>query len=143
MAMLALGLFVFSMETLPYQDFKQRIAWRHPGSSRVGARPSHQYIGPDDETIDLSGVLLPEITGGRLTLELVRAMGDTGKAWPLIEGTGAILGLYVINALDITRTLFFDDGAARRYDFTLQLTRVDDDQRDLLASLDGIMRQFF
>lgn len=143
MAMLTLGMFVFSMDTLPYQDFKQRLAWRHPGSSRVGARPSHQYAGPDDETISLSGVLLPELTGGRASLEMIRQMGDQGKAWPLIEGTGDILGLFVIESLDITKTLFFADGAARRYEFTLSLLRVDDNMQDMLGDLASIMRSFF
>ena len=34
------------------------------GNNRIGARPAYQYLGPDDETTTLSGVLLPEVTGG-------------------------------------------------------------------------------
>lgn len=134
--MMTLGFFVFTRLTLPYQSQQHELAWRHPSQSRVGARPASQYLGPDDETITLGGVLLPEITGGRLTLEALRKMADTGKAWPLIEGTGVMHGLFVIESLSTTRTEFFADGAARRIEFTLKLKRVDDNDRGLLGWLD-------
>ena len=61
--MLALGFFVFSLHTLAYQDFQRQMAWRHASVPRVGARPASQFVGPDDETISLQGVLLPEVAG--------------------------------------------------------------------------------
>jgi len=141
MAMMTLGLFVFSINTLPYQEFKRRVAWRHPSNSRVGARPASQFLGVDDETITLSGVLLPEITGGRLSLETIETMANQGRSWPLIEGTGAMLGLFVIESLDITKSVFFSDGAARRYEFTLQLKREENTAKlgDLASIIKGLL----
>lgn len=133
--MMALGLFVFMRQTIPYQNFEHQIGWRHPGNSRVGLRPATQFLGQDDETISLSGVLLPELTGGTLSLEALRLMADTGQAWPLIEGTGFIYGMFVITGLSKTRNEFFEDGAARRIEFSLSLKRVDDNLRHLLGDL--------
>lgn len=133
--MMALGLFVFMRQTTPYQTVEQQAGWRHPSNSRVGLRPATQFTGQDDETLTLSGTLLPAFTGGTLSLEALRLMADTGMAWPLIEGTGFIYGLFVITALSKTRTLFFADGAARRVEFTLSLKRVDDNQRELMGDL--------
>ncbi|OBU84557.1 oxidoreductase [Chromobacterium subtsugae] len=133
--MMALGLFVFMMDTLPYQDFKQKYAWRWPANGRVGRRPAYQFLGADEETISLSGRLLPELTGGDTSLALLKLMADQGKAWPLIEGTGAIYGFYVVESLDITRQDFFSDGKARALDFTLALKRVDDSLLDSLGAL--------
>ncbi|WP_201779376.1 phage tail protein [Chromobacterium subtsugae] len=135
MPMMALGLFVFMMDTLPYQDFKQKYAWRWPANGRVGRRPAYQFLGADEETISLSGRLLPELTGGDTSLTLLKLMADQGKAWPLIEGTGAIYGFYVVESLDITRQDFFSDGKARALDFTLALKRVDDSLLDSLGAL--------
>ena len=132
--MMALGLFVFSLDTAPYSEFQRQVGWRHPGNSRVGRRPSHQFVGPDDETITLSGKLMPELTGGDLTLAALELMGDTGDAYTLIEGTGRYYGQFVIDSLDTKRTYFFQDGAARACDFTLKLTRVDD---GLLSKVTG------
>lgn len=125
--MMALGLFVFGLHTVPYQQLQRQLAWRHPSNSRVGARPTRQFIGRGDEIITLSGVLYPELTGGKLSLAALEAMADTGKAWPLIEGTGLVYGLYVIEEQATTHTEFFADGAPRKIEFTLKLVRTDDD----------------
>lgn len=124
--MMALGFFVFSLHTAAYQEMQRQLAWRHASVPRVGDRPASQYVGPDDETITLNGVLLPELAGARISLDVLQAMADTGDAWPLIEGTGRIYGLYVIEGLQTTRSLFFPDGAARRIDFAISLKRVAD-----------------
>lgn len=131
--MMALGLFVFALDTLPYQQLQQQLAWRLASNSRIGHRPAYQFLGPDEETITLTGVLLPELTGGDTALALLKLMADQGKAWPLIEGTGMIYGFYAVAVLSTTRSDFFSDGKARRIDFTLQLTRVDDTLLDALG----------
>lgn len=138
--MMTYGLFVFALGTVPYQELQRQIAWRHPATQRVGAAPAHQFLGKDEETITLSGSLLPELTGGRLSLAALEQMADGGRAWPLIEGTGTNYGLFVITALNTTRTLFFADGAARRIDFQLTLKRIADDRADLLGVVTDNLR---
>ncbi|MCC7005176.1 MAG: phage tail protein [Ottowia sp.] len=127
--MMAFGMFVFSLSTVAYQGLQQQIGWRHPATSRIGQRPARQYLGHDDETITLNGVLLPELSGGEKSLTALRLLGDQGKAWPLIEGTGKLYGLYVLESLDMTRSVFFNDGSARRIEFSMTLKRVDDYQK--------------
>ncbi|ACO74158.1 Phage P2 GpU [Laribacter hongkongensis HLHK9] len=141
-AMMALGLFVFTLDTLPYQELRQQLGWRYPATSRVGRRPARQYVGPDEETLTLSGVLLPELTGGKRSLEMLRTMADQAKAWPLIDGVdGQMHGLFVITALETSRSIFFRDGAARRIEFTLSLARVEDEAADRLARLGNLSEQ--
>ena len=133
--MLTLGVFVFKMDTLPYQDFQRQVKWRYATNSRVGAVPGMQFVGRDNDTITLSGVLLPEITGGTVSLALLETMADRGEAWPLIEGTGHVYGLFVVEGLSTTRTLFFADGAARRIEFQISLKRMDENLLNRAASL--------
>jgi hypothetical protein len=64
-------------------------------------------------------------------------MADTGKAWPLIGGTGRIYGTWVITSISETQQVFFDDGTPRRYEFTISLKRIDDGRIDMLGSLIG------
>ncbi|WP_312948148.1 phage tail protein [Superficieibacter sp.] len=131
--MLALGMFVFMRQTLPYQNMQRDADYRWPSNSRVGRRDAFQFLGVGEEKITLSGVLYPEFTGGRLTMTTVRMMAEEGRAWPLMDGNGTIYGMYVINNVSETGSLFFSDGSARRIDFTLTLTRVDES----LAALYG------
>ncbi|MGM3366129.1 phage regulatory CII family protein, partial [Escherichia coli] len=67
----------------------------------------HQLTAPEiwlltDLTED--STLVPEITGGRLSLLALEQMAEQGKAWPLIEGSGTIYGMYVIEGLNQTKT---------------------------------------
>lgn len=133
--MMALGLFVFGLHTVPYQQLQRARQWRHPSQSRVGLRPARQYTGPGDDSITLSGTLYPELTGGKVSLIMLDTMADTGKAWPLIQGDGTFYGHYVIESSDETSSYFFTDGAARKIDFSLKLTRVDDGAIDMLGSI--------
>ncbi|RRV04425.1 phage tail protein [Pseudomonas sp. v388] len=137
--MLALGMFVFSLHTAAYQEMQRQTDWRHPSSSRVGAAPARQFIGRGEDAITLPGVILPELAGSALSLDALRLMADTGKAWPLVEGTGRIYGLWVIESLSETRTLFFRDGTARRVEFSLSLKRIDDSLVDLLGTATGVL----
>ncbi len=82
-------------------------------------------------------MLLPALAGAQISLDTLRYMADTGKAWPLVEGTGKIYGTWVIENLSETRTLFFRDGQARRIEFTLSLVRIDDGRVDMLGSAIG------
>ncbi|HCF7077121.1 TPA: phage tail protein [Pseudomonas aeruginosa] len=134
MALMAFGMFVFSLETAAYQDFQRQTEWRHGSTSRIGTNPARQFLGRGDESITLQGVLLPALAGSVLSLDTLRSMADTGKAYPLIEGTGRIYGVWIIESLSETRTIFFGDGAARRIEFTLSLKRIDDGRVDLLGS---------
>lgn len=133
--MMILGMFPFALQTTPYQTSNQSNTWRHVKNDRVGKSPRYQYIGPDEEPFTLSGTLYPEISGGNVSLTTLKTMAFTGRAWPLIEGTGAIYGMYVIEGLTQNRTEFFQDGKARKIEFTLSLKRVSEDIREKLAEI--------
>jgi phage protein U len=65
-------------------------------------------------------------------------MANTGKAWPMVEGSGRIYGLWIIDSLSETKTLFFRDGTPRRIEFSLSLKRIDDDRIDLLGAATSV-----
>jgi len=126
--LMALGQFVFGMSTLAYNELQRQTRWKHANAPRVGARDARQYTGLGDETIVLSGVLAPELTGSLDALKELRAMGDTGAAYVLVDGAGAVYGAFLIEGLDEGQTLHHSDGTPRKVDFTINLVRTDDDQ---------------
>lgn len=119
--MMGYGQFVFSLSTLAYQELQRQTSWRHPSTSVIGARPVRQFLGPGDDSINLSGLLAPEMTGG--------------SAWPLVDGSGVVYGLFVIESLAETHTIFLPDGRARRIEFNLQLARVDDSRTESIGTM--------
>ncbi|WIE52393.1 phage tail protein [Pseudomonas sp. GM17] len=132
--MMALGMFVFSLSTAAYQEFQRQTEWRHASNNRIGAAPARQFLGRGDDSITLPGIILPELAGSVLSLDTLRLMANTGKAWPMVEGSGRIYGLWVIESLSETKTIFFRDGTPRRLEFTINLKRIDDDRIDLLGA---------
>lgn len=133
--MLCLGLFVFELDSLSYQELQRRSSWKHATQPLVGARNAKQYLGQGDDIITLTGVVVPEFKGDPASLSMLRAMADQGAAWVLVEGTGIIYGAFVITELQETRTLFFVTGEARRIEFTITLERVDQDAQDVAEQM--------
>ena len=133
--MMALGMFVFSLPTLAYHELQRQTEWKHPSASRVGTRDAFQYTGPGDDTITLSGWIAPELTGTLFSLDALRLMADSGKAWILIQGTGKIYGTFVITSMTEGKTMLGKNGAPQRVDFSVSLKRTD---AGLLAMLGDI-----
>lgn len=127
---LCLGLFVFSINTVTYQELQRSTDWRYASNSRVGQRPASQHIGQGADTITLSGWVAPELVGRAASVDTLRVMGDAGTPYVLVSGTGAVFGLWEIHNLTETQNLFWPDGTPRRIAFNLTLNRVDDDQID-------------
>ncbi|OOF60842.1 oxidoreductase [Rodentibacter pneumotropicus] len=126
-ALAALGVFVFTRQTVPFQSLDRQSSWRHPTNSVVGQMPKTQFTGKDSETVTISGRLIPEITGGTLSLAMLELMAESGATFPLIEGANfMVMGFFVIESIQETHTELFGDGTARAIDFTLNLKRTDD-----------------
>jgi phage protein U len=121
--MMIFGVFPFSISTAVYQQLQRSTNWRHPSNSRMGNMPAYQFIGRGEDTISLDGSIVPEF-GAPMSLTALRVMGDTGKAFPLIGGTGKVYGLYILTDIQETQTIFFKDGKPRKIDFNLKLTQV-------------------
>jgi len=114
-ALAALGMFVFTRQTVPFQSLDRTSTWRHP-----------------------TNAIMREITGGRFSIKALELMADSGGAFPLIDGaTFEIIGFFVIENIQETRTEFFGDGAPRAIDFTMNLKRTDDPM--LIAIADSLM----
>lgn len=123
---MALGQFIFGLDSLPYDELTRSNSWRHPSNSRVGARPARQYVGKGEETINLKGWIAPQEIGNYGSIAELRAMGDTGQAFALVSGAGEVFGQFAIESLSETGTLHHADGTPRRIAFDLQLARADD-----------------
>ncbi|ALR77769.1 phage tail protein [[Enterobacter] lignolyticus] len=133
--MLALGMFVFERRTLPYHSMRHSAEYGWASNAQVGKRSAYQFIGAGIEEITVSGALYPELTGGRISLSMLRLMAEQGNAWPLIGGNGVIYGMYVIKNIEETGTEFYSDGQPRKIDFTLTLTRVDESLTAMFGNL--------
>lgn len=121
----ALGLFVFDLTSLPFDQRTRRRDWRHERAARVGVRDASQYVGPGEDLVTLSGKLLPEVAGSFAAIDTLRDMADAGATYELVDGAGTVWGGYVILAIDERGQYLLDNGVPRLTDFAIDLRRVD------------------
>ena len=69
-----------------------------------------------------------------MSLTTLETMAYTGRAWPLIEGTGKIYGMYVMTRLERGKTEFDRYGNPKKIEFTISLSRADADFREKLQT---------
>ena len=102
----------------------------------MGAGPAYQFVGKGEDTITLSGTIIPQLFGTTGAIRLLRRMGDTGKAYVMVDGIGTVYGAFIITGLDEEGSMFVVNGLPQKTDFTLTLKCVDDSQaRPLLDDL--------
>lgn len=120
----ALGLFVFELASLPFGEVQRRRDWRHEPAKRIGARDTGQFVGPGDDLVTLSGILVPGVAGSYASLDMLVEMADAGENYSFVDGTGRVWGEYAILALDTRSKYLMIDGVARMVDFALDLRRI-------------------
>lgn len=120
----AIGMFIFETDSLLFDELARDREWRHARTDRFGARPASQYLGPGNETVTMSGTLVPELAGEWSSIETLAEMAATGDAYPLADGAGNFFGQYTIDKISERQTNFVLPGWPRQIAFTIELTRV-------------------
>lgn len=133
--LMSLGLFVFERKTAPFSSYDRFTQQRWQTQERAGTAPAAQWLGPGDDSLSIDGVLAPELTGGTRHLDTLRRMANSGRAWILVDGTGAEMGKWYIESVTEKGTHLIDNGRARKVEFTVRLARYWDDDPAALGDL--------
>lgn len=120
--LMALDQFRFTMETAAYQTLKRKNDYRWPAHARLGDRPTRQFIGLGNESIDIAGIVYPNLAGGLGQIEQLRETAGRGQPMILVDGLGFVWGRYVVLSLQEGRSFLLPDGRPRKQTFGLQLS---------------------
>lgn len=127
--LMAFGQFVFETDTLSFTELQRQRSWNHASNPVAKGRAKRQYIGVGDETVNLSGLIYEaQGFGKRQSVDDLAMMADRGTAYTLVDGSGYLYGVYIIEGLDDSRSILLFNGVPRKIDFAIKLTRVDDDR---------------
>lgn len=133
----SLGLFVFEPFKVAFDELQQKINYRYGTGNAVGVRPRMQYIGPDNDTISFSGVVYPELAGSNVaSIDELIVMGNTGKTYALLDGTGRFYGMFYIESINRNQSHLLTNGSPRKIGFDITLKLQDDSNRESVAVLD-------
>lgn len=126
--MMSLGGFTFELETLAHQKLVLSQSWRWAEQARITRDAALQYVGRNPGEIDLDGVIYPTFKGDLADIEQLRQMADEGQPQMLVDGMGRVLGKWVIVEIGDTRSVFIDDGRARKVEFRIKLKYYGEDR---------------
>lgn len=125
--MMALGAFVFGLDSAPYRRLSRRTQNRWAALPRIGRPPALQHLGPTAEEITLEGVLLPDL-GDPASLETLRELAADGEPHALVDGAGHNHGLWVIREVSEDQDEFLPDGVPLRRAFRVSLLEYGEDR---------------
>lgn len=124
MPLMSLGMFVFELRSVPYETLSRKRGWRFGRTDRVGAYSAAQFLGPDDETVSLAGMIAPPVAGSYGELDTLEDLASQGDALPLVDAEGNVWGDFTIETVSREQSFFMDNGVPRKTDFTIELKRV-------------------
>lgn len=119
--MMSLGGFAFRVRQAPVDEIERAAAWRWEPMERIGAAPAWQFVGPAEQTIVLTGVTFPAVSGFPDPAEAMREEAGRGEPLRMMDGTGRILGMWTVRRIEERRTALIDTGSPRRVEYRLEL----------------------
>lgn len=127
--LMSLGQFIFKTSTLAFQEIQRQRAWNYADNSVVFGRPKKQFTGAGEDSVTLPGLIYEEYGfGTRFALDELASMADTGQGYVLMDGSGYLYGVFVIDSIDETKSILMDNGVPRKIDYTFKLSRTDDER---------------
>lgn len=89
---------------------------------RIGSAPAWQWLGAGEDSITLSGVSFPAYRGGTRQAEALRAKASSGEPQQLMDGSGRVLGAWVVRRIEETRSDPVSTGEPRRIEYRVELS---------------------
>ncbi|MGY6703167.1 phage tail protein [Roseinatronobacter sp.] len=90
----------------------------------IGAMQAREFMGEGDDTLTISGQLLPFKTGGLTELEVAHQFRKSGQRLPVMRGDGKMMGWFVIESIQERHSELMRDGVGFVVKHQIQLARV-------------------
>jgi len=127
--LMSLGQFVFMTTSLAFKEIQRQRSWNYANNAVAFGRAKKQFMGAGEDSVTLPGLIYEEYGfGSRFALDELASMADTGQGYVLMDGSGYLYGVFVIDSIDETKSILMDNGVPRKIDYTLKLSRTDDDR---------------
>lgn len=120
------------MDTRPFNadKFERRASADLVQKAVMGGLQPSEFMGEGEESLTLSGQLLPFKTGGLTELDVLDEMRRTGARFPVMRGDGKRLGTYAITDISERHRELMRDGVGFVVKYSVSLRKVQ-------ASYDG------
>lgn len=122
-----LGSFQFDLPNGSPQSIDWSDDYRWEQQDRLLREPAQQWMGIGTREATFEGVLFPGFAGRQSTVQMLRTMAERGEPYMLTDGSGRVYGRWCIRSLREGKSVFMDNGDARRIAFSMVLVRYGED----------------
>ncbi len=120
-----LGKHLFIVETASLTSISRDFSYSIASHARTGRTPGKQFVGVNDITVDLPGIIYPGKFGLSNFIDSINSEAVKGIPKLLItnhKGVGRVWGYWFIQQCKETATEFDTFNACRKIEFSIRLT---------------------
>jgi phage protein U len=140
---MALGTFIFELRTAAFGTAHKTYEYRWASTDVIGNPPVLQALGKGADKVDLDGVMYPDQAVPATILAdpiaELRELAETQEPTLMVDGGGAIHGLWAIKQISETQSYFDKFGNPKKIEFKLALEKYHEKEFSWL----DILRRFF
>lgn len=121
--LMKLGDFVFSMDTANPDSYNNQLGWSWSEQSLINHYPQLQFTTYQAQTKTINGRIYPNFKGSIYDIEDIISTANAGEPQTLVDGSGRVLGDWVITSINYTEDSLDRDGNARRIGFQIEIKK--------------------
>ena len=129
--LMTLGEYRFSVNTAAYKTLQRSSRYQWQAQQRFNRKPAQQFTGPDADTVNLEGQILPHYKGGLKQIDAMREQAGKGEPLIMTDGLGNVWGKWCITRIEETRGDLMSNGAPRHIQFRLELVEYGEDRDNI------------
>ncbi|MGR7890406.1 phage tail protein [Klebsiella aerogenes] len=133
------GDFIFQLSTMAYSKLTRQDSWNWAAQGRFSRPDKLQYVGKKRPTIQLECEIYSQLVNKSLLtmgleyagvletaetldpVDILRLQAETRTPMMLVEGTGRVMGFWVMTAMTVTVDEFKSDGQAKHQTVSVTL----------------------
>lgn len=109
----------------------------------ISSRRGYEFVGPGEDSLDLSGQLLPFHIGGLSELEFAKQLCTTGEPVFVMRGDGQVMGWYQLMKVKERHSQIGPGGVGFVVAYALHLEKIDDPGPEIGGDLIDVILSLF
>jgi len=126
--LMAWGPYVFEAGAMAFDKLSRQTKARWKIHEIIGRRPAAQYLGPDNRTLTIVGVVFPndDAAGAADQVTALEASCEAGEVYCLVTGSGNVTGPYRLESVSPDESFHDAAGNPGRVGYSLTFSAHDD-----------------
>lgn len=119
--LMMLGSVMFTTDGTAFDSITRQWSFSWPAQQTASGNLLYQFTGANEQTQTIHGTVYPGQIGMEETVDMLAALGRSGKPVPLVMGSGQVMGCWCIRTVNKTGSVYMNNGKARKIEFSVEI----------------------